>query len=287
MNQTSFHDDIVSDRRILYTPSPFAKKALLHLQEIGSLTAVEPHTSRRNHMDSFLFFIVESGEGTLHYRGTTYDLKPGDCVFINCKDPYSHHTSHRLWSLRWVHFFGNNLEEIYEKYEQRGGMPTFTPAHLSQLENTLAELTSIAEGTDSIRDMLLCEKLMTLLTGIMKEGCPEFRNHGEKKRRILSDVKDYLDEFFQTEISLDDLAERFFINKYYLTRIFKEQFGQSILSYVTGVRITRSKQLLRFSDYSMEEIALECGFCDGNYFARTFKKTEGITPGQFRKTWRA
>ena len=85
--------------------------------------------------------------------------------------------------------------------------------------------------------------------------------------------------------SLDALAERFYINKFYLTRVFKDQFGLSVTSYLTQLRITQAKRLLRFTDKSVENVAQECGLNDANYFSRLFKKVEGTTPGEYRRQW--
>ena len=82
----------VQSSRILYTPSPFARSSLLHLQEVGSLTAIKQHTSKREKLQSYLCFMVEDGEGELVYEGKKYELKTGDVVFIDCRKTYSHST---------------------------------------------------------------------------------------------------------------------------------------------------------------------------------------------------
>ena len=106
----------VQSDRILYTPSLFARSALLNLQEVGSLKARSPHTSTRSGLTSYLYFLVLDGEGSLTYEGRQYKLKQGDCVFIDCQKPYSHSTSENLWSLAWCHFYGTSMTAIYEKY---------------------------------------------------------------------------------------------------------------------------------------------------------------------------
>ena len=88
----------VTSSRIMYTPSTFARTSLLHLQEIGSLQAIHPHTSTRTNLTSFLCFVVLSGNGTLTYEGTTYELSAGDCVFIDCRKAYSHSTGYNAGS---------------------------------------------------------------------------------------------------------------------------------------------------------------------------------------------
>ena len=60
MDTSFFYGDVVESKRILYTPSPFARTNLIHLQEIGQLTAHQPHTSRRKNLSSFLFFTIGS-----------------------------------------------------------------------------------------------------------------------------------------------------------------------------------------------------------------------------------
>ena len=82
MQSNLFTNSLVASKRILYTPSDFARTNLLHLQEIGSLKAVKPHTSSRRNLSSYLFFIVEQGSGTLTYENQCYPIKTGDCVFI-------------------------------------------------------------------------------------------------------------------------------------------------------------------------------------------------------------
>lgn len=115
----------VQSSRILYTPSSFARSSLLHLQEVGSLTAIKPHTSKREKLQSFLCFMVEDGEGELVYEGKQYVLKAGDVVFIDCRKAYSHNTDKMLWSLRWCHFYSSTMSSIYDKYRERGGKPLF------------------------------------------------------------------------------------------------------------------------------------------------------------------
>ena len=85
--------------------------------------------------------------------------------------------------------------------------------------------------------------------------------------------------------SLDSLAERFFISRYYLTRVFKEQFGMSVNNYLLSVRITKAKQMLRFTDEKLENIGYACGLGAANYFSRTFKNVEGINPSEYREKW--
>ena len=276
---------IVSSNRVLYTPSAFARTSLLHLQEIGELQALAPHTSSRSNLQSYLFFTFLSGSGALIYDGKKHDLKKGDMVFIDCRKPYSHTTSDNLWSLRWCHFYGPTLSFVYEKYVERGGRPTFRPEETASFLSTLDSLYKLASGSDYIRDMRINEELNRLCTLLMEQSWhPEEASTAPKKLSV-AEVKEYLEQHYAEKITLDELSKQFFINKYYLTRVFKEQFGQSITAYLTSLRITHAKQLLRFSEKSVEEIGLECGLGQLHYFSRVFKEVEGVPPSVYRSQW--
>lgn len=275
----------VTSSRILYTPSPFARTSLLHLQEVGSLQAIHPHTSTRTNLTSFLCFVVLSGNGILTYERTTYELSAGDCVFIDCRKAYSHSTSDNLWSLQWCHFYAPSLPAVYEKYKERGGRPVFHPDDLTPFRLLLTDLYNLASSSDYIRDMRINEKLGTLLTLLMEQSWHPESVTVSRKRMELVEIKNYLDEHYTDKISLDDLAERFFINKFYLSKIFKETYGTTVNNYLISKRITRAKQLLRFTDMTVEEIGVAIGMGDANYFSRMFRKVEGSSPSEYRKQW--
>ncbi len=286
MLSTTFQGDIVHTRRILHTPSDFARTNLLHLQEVGYLKAAMPHTSRRKGLSSYLFFLVEEGSGHLTYNGREYSLQTGDCAFIDCLHPYAHTTGSDLWTLRWVHFNGPNMSAIYDKYLERGGSAHFTPTRSESYRLLVDAIYSIADGDIYLKDMKICEKITMLLTLLMEDSWQPVHSIPEKgSKRSLMDVKEYLDTHLQQKITLDDLSRQFFIDKYYLAKLFKQQFGISLMQYVMHQRITTAKRLLRFTDLPVEKVGQECGMEDGNYFARAFRKVEGCSPTEYRKQW--
>ena len=298
----------VRSSRVLYTPSPFARSSLLHLQEVGSLTAIKPHTSKREKLQSYLCFIVEDGEGELVYEGKKYELRCGDVVFIDCRKAYSHSTgnncsvgnnnrtcdrhsadedsvSDNLWSLRWCHFYGPSMSAIYAKYCERGGLPVIRGADVAQYADLLTDIYALASSSDYIRDMRINGKLNDLLTLLMESSWHQGNSSNAPKRMDISLVKSFLDEHYSEKLSLESVASQFFIDKHYLARLFKEQYGVTLVTYLQQVRITHAKRMLRFTDKSIEEIGLECGIGELNYFSRVFKKLEGVSPSEFRRVW--
>lgn len=177
------------------------------------------------------------------------------------------------------------MASIYNKYCERGGRPVFTPEDSAPFFSVLSELTSVAKSTDYMRDMRINALLSELMVCIMSESWhPEDKALPNKRASVL-DVKTYIDEHYNEQIVLDELASRSYISKYYLTHSFKDQFGMTINSYLQSVRITHAKQLLRFSDKTLEQISVEIGINDPAYFSRLFKNIEGVSPSVYREQW--
>ena len=281
-----FGEPLVNSNRIIYTPSNFAKANLTYLQEVGELTSLKQHTSGRDKLSSYLLFIVTNGSGTVTYGNYEYEVHAGDCVFINCMNAYDHTSSADLWTLKWVHFNGTNMDAIYEKYKERGGNVVFRAPNPYEITTLIDEIHEIADSSSYLRDMEIHEKLGSLLLHIMKESWHEKDvNAASEKRKDIRLIREYLDQNYNKDIRLDDLSRSYNISKYYLSHVFKEQYGTSVNNYVISLRITKAKHFLRFTDMTTTEIANQLGYEDVNYFIRMFKKIENITPGEYRRKW--
>lgn len=283
MNKYFLLSSSVQSDRLIYTPSSFARSSLLYLQEAGNLQALYPHTSSRSNLASFLFFLVTSGEGTLMYSGMEYTLHTGDLVFIDCTVPYSHSTNLSLWSLSWCHFNGPEMIGIYEKYKSRGGKAVFRSSKTEEYSSLLSSLLATARSSSYIRDMEINSLLSSLLVLLMEDSWnPE--NISNKQGQVVN-IREYIDTHYSDDITLESLSDRFFINKTYLSEIFKEQYGVNLKDYLTSVRITEAKKLLRFTDKTTEEIAENIGINGAAYFSRLFKRVEGVSPKEYRAMW--
>lgn len=273
----------VTSNRIIYTPSSFARSSLLYLQEVGTLKALLPHKSSRENLSSYLFFTILSGSGSLTYGGEMYKLHQCDSVFIDCRLPYSHSTNDNLWSLSWAHFNGPVMENIYEKYKARGGKAVFHSEE--DYESLISELLSISKSDSYVRDMRINSILSNLLVLLMKDSWNPENVEIIGKKTPISEIKAYIDENYASTVTLDSLSALFFINKTYLSEIFKEQYGFGINEYLVVKRITKAKELLRFTDKTLEEISTEVGVNGAAYLSRIFKKIELVSPAEYRKMW--
>lgn len=286
MKTNKFSNERVRGERIIYTASSFAMQNLIYLQEIGKSEYLEPYISKRGVLSSFLFFIVENGTGRLTFHDVTYELEKGSCVFVNCNDKYAISSSQDLWSLDWIHFNGSTMKLIYDKFVERCGGPCFSSKEPEKIIAQHGKILEVARDFNYIQDMEIMTEISSLLSLIMEQcwrNTTECETSTSEKKWI--PVKVFLDENYFQNIKLDELSARFAINKFYLTRKFKEEYGFTINQYVNNLRITNAKELLRFTDMAITEIAIEVGFNDSAYFTRIFKKEVGVSPMLFKKQW--
>lgn len=102
---------------------------------------------------------------------------------------------------------------------------------------------------------------------------------------IVSRVKEYIHNNYQDpELSLPKAANMLNINKTYLSKLMKNQLGYSFIEYVTEIRISKAKELLKedMLDVKMYEIAQKVGFRSQHYFSRVFKNNQGLSPLDYR-----
>ncbi|MCR5201755.1 MAG: AraC family transcriptional regulator [Lachnospiraceae bacterium] len=278
-----------NSKRIIYTPSHFAKDNLLYLQETGTLKATSAFESCRSHMNSYLFFYVISGSGHVKCNGHTYTLKEKECAFINCQQPYCHYTSNKdPWEISWIHFNGPTVANIFNRYVEKGGKPVFAPDKIIPFSRIVDRIYLIASSKEHSRDMNINAALAELLANIMEYSRPNKAYVASTSATYnVPIIKRYIDEHFVEDLSLATLSDHFDINKYQLAKVFKQEYDLSVGNYIKYQRITKAKSMLRFTNEKIEDIGGNCGIPDPNYFSRLFKQFEGISPGEYRKKWKA
>ncbi|MCI5480090.1 MAG: helix-turn-helix domain-containing protein [Lachnospiraceae bacterium] len=105
----------------------------------------------------------------------------------------------------------------------------------------------------------------------------------ELEERAITGITRYLQEHLAEEVSLSILAEQFHLNPQYISQLFKNEIGVGFLTYLTSIRMEKAKKLLISTPLSVAEIAEQSGYGDYRVFTKVFKKSEGITPSQYRR----
>ena len=110
----------------------------------------------------------------------------------------------------------------------------------------------------------------------------------QREERPIHGITRYLQEHLAEEVSLSVLAEEFHLSAQYISQLFKNEIGVGFLAYLTNIRMERAKQLLLSTSLSIAEVSEQSGYGDYRVFTKVFKKSEGITPSQYRRDfWEA
>lgn len=99
----------------------------------------------------------------------------------------------------------------------------------------------------------------------------------------LTDVKNYMNQYYNHNISLDTIAESFLVTKEHLSRIFKKSEGLTIGDYIKKIRMDKSRELMVDHHMPIKEVATCVGYSDLAYFYRVFKKFYGMAPKEYIK----
>ena len=110
------------------------------------------------------------------------------------------------------------------------------------------------------------------------------QNSGNKNRSILKTAVDFIDShYMDEEISLNTVANVANVSSNHFSALFSQNMGQTFIEYLTTLRMNKAKELLRCTGMRSSEIEGEIGYKDAHYFSYLFKKTQGMTPSDYRK----
>jgi len=108
-------------------------------------------------------------------------------------------------------------------------------------------------------------------------------NENEKNLQAIQKAAEYIGQNYRNKLTIDDIAQEVFLSPCYISRIFKQSLGCTLMEYLTQVRVEEAKTMLKNPKYNVMQVAEESGFEDPGYFTRVFKKLEGITPSRFKQ----
>ncbi|MBP1558870.1 MAG: helix-turn-helix transcriptional regulator [Oscillospiraceae bacterium] len=127
------------------------------------------------------------------------------------------------------------------------------------------------------------DQLYSWLTAVLRRFIDyTFEFQQAKHANVIFNVKKYIQKNYSEKISLESVAAQVFLSPGYLSSLFKEATGESLISYINRVRVEESKVLLLETKDNLVDISNACGFEDQSYFARVFKKFTGVSPSKYR-----
>lgn len=184
------------------------------------------------------------------------------------------------------------LEELFNSFLSEGFLEIWTFRRVvSRLLFTMLKQLPFRKALefDVLQNAILTQNIEEIQTTVNKI-CMEITyylhnlNQEENEENAYTKrAKNYIDEHYKRDISLEDIAGHLKISYPYLSKVFKDGAKENILYYINKKRIEKSKEYLTTTNKTMQEIASEVGYNNTQSFSRFFKKIEGITPGKYKK----
>ncbi|MGB8452798.1 MAG: helix-turn-helix domain-containing protein [Anaerocolumna sp.] len=251
----------------------------LFCQRIGN---VQRHWHR-----SIELLLVLSGEMEVRIEEEYYILKENDLILINSNqvhETYSEDCVLIALQIRLSMFHMDWLNADTSFFQCNSSIHG-NNKHFDNIRRIIAQLIQLYSSTSSYAQLLsyshACHLIYELLIYFKAEKPSAFRTPKQMER--LRNIIQYIEENYNSEITLNDLAGREYLSPSYLSHFFEKNMNISISSYITKIRIEHSIHYLLYSDKSIEEIAETCGFLSPRSYAAFFRKQYNMLPSQYRK----
>lgn len=237
-----------------------------------------PHT----HSHTELFYIV-GGKGQFLIEDQVFPVDVNNLVIIN---PNVIHTEDSL-NAQPLEYIVLGIEGIeLATSENSNGrfciLNYFESVEISScLRNILREMEQKNTGYEDV-----CQAYMEILViRLMRSTSLAVSAESQvvSGNRQCAAVRRYIDLHFKEALTLEQLADEAHMNKYYLSHTFKREYGVSPINYMISKRIEESKYLLAETDLSLSQIAQLLGFSSLSYFSQVFRRTQGVSPMEFRQ----
>ena len=264
----------------------FTKDNVFYIESMGeSFPSVEYLVERtRVKTDTksiYVFEYVLDGIGHIECDGRKITVKKGDFYLLNRLHSHLYYSDReKPFRKIWVNVRGRLLDGLINAYGLTEGAIVIPNSEtLPCFEKLRALLSTINVGnSDEIMSkcaVTMCEMVITAAA-----------EHSRVQRAAISTaerIKDYIDSGLSYNVTLDDIAQHFYLNKSYIISIFSEKYGYTPKQYILQRKMQAACSMLEENMYSISEIADLLDFSSSQHFSSSFKKKLGVSPDEYRR----
>jgi len=269
-----------------FSPSLLARSALYHVISIGEFFCHDSYRIERLEkkylQNNYLVIETIDGEGQCLYDGNDYVVKARDILIINC-NKFHQYSAIRNWHIRWMHFNGPAVSEIYNQYYQHFGCIITDQEHTirNYLGDLLERVHQENKQSETHISALIHDLICDMVTKIPVTNTLEVVADSYVNQALI-----YIEEHLHESISLKQIATSINLSISQFSRIFKVATGYSPYKYITNRRIDRAKFLLQSTNLTIKKVAAQVGIQSEPHFIELFQGMIGITPTEYRRLQR-
>ena len=238
----------------------------------------------RNH---YLFHYVLSGTGRLmanDSRGISheYQIRSGEGFMIFPRQINTYIADPKLpWEYIWIEFDGMRAREIIETAGLSPDHPVYHASYKDLRENMKDEMIYIAEHHDATPFHLMGH-LYLFIDYLSRSSSSQITASGRVRDFYIKEALNYIEQNFQNDISVENIASFCGLNRTYFGRIFKETVGKSPQQFLLSYRMAKAAELLKLTELSISDIGNAVGYPNQLHFSRAFKNVYGVSPREWR-----
>jgi AraC-like DNA-binding protein len=235
----------------------------------------------RGEQSSFLFQYTLTGRGMIHVDNQTYPLLPGKAfmVWIPSNHRYYFPADSDHWEYMFIILRGERLSPIIQGLIAKLGHLADFPIDSPTIRalKMIFEQAKLRQITDGYLNSLYAYQFITEL-----QRSTTFENSSSEIPESILKAVHFIGLHYEQLINLDEIAEIAGLSKYHFLRQFNRFMGLTPLEYLNKLRIEKAAVLLRTTEQTLDEVALNVGFANGNYLSKVFRHWVGMSPGKYR-----
>lgn len=275
---------------LLFSVFPNENFIDLGLYQFGRERCTPSHSygpAARNH---YLFHYVISGTGSLmadNSKGETihYTIRSGQGFMIFPHQINTYIADNTLpWEYVWLEFDGLRVKEAVEIAGLSPDHPVYHAAFKDLREQMMDEMIYIVQNPDKSPFHLIGH--LFLFMDYLTRSCASIRlsSTGRLRDFYIREALSFIEQNFQNDISVEDIARFCGLNRSYFGKIFKDTVGRSPQDFLMNYRMVKATELLKMTQLSIGDISNAVGYSNQLHFSRAFKNIYGISPRDWRKT---
>ena len=265
--------------------------------DIGLSEPWEKGKNFKEHWHEHLqIFYVTNGNGLIRCNTKLYNLVKNDIVVVNVKEMHYLESLNDEFTFFLIRIdrpflFSNQIDLCQTKYLSPLSENSIIFKNLIRNDPIVKKCIDLIIEEYFKKDigyeLAIKSQFYKLFVLLLRNYVVKFLTNAQVDIRLNNtkrfyDVFEFIDENYDSEISLIDLTNIAYVSQFYFCRLFKDMTGKTVTGYINDIRLKKSIELLRTNTLNITEIAIKCGFNDANYFSRIFKRKFGVSPSKYK-----
>lgn len=273
---------------VIFSVFPSENFVDLGLYQFGWEQCTPSHSfgpAARNH---YLFHYCLSGTGTLiadNSRGESisYQVRSGQGFMIFPNQVCTYIADHKIpWEYAWIEFDGLRARETVTLAGLSPDQPVYKARYKDIAETMKNEMLYIVNHKEESPFHLIGHLYLFIDSFVRASTSTQISNGNRLRDFYIKEAFSFIEQNFQNDISVEDIAASCGLNRSYFGKIFHETTGKSPQAFLISYRMTKAAELLKLTELSIADIGNAVGYPNQLHFSRAFKNVYGIPPRQWR-----